>query len=156
MKTCPDTWIFSLSCFRNLKSILNSLTVRGGEENVWSDLVRATFGMDVFKNSGLVQEDRLPLASLGVGEVSQQPPPIIPLSSGIFVISSLSRVPSVSHRPFWFWLPDAGIHLRTSRPEGRTRIVLLLTHCSRYLDPVDLWKLFVPYPWFSTSSKCEL
>ena len=47
-----------------------------GEENVcWPHLVRVTGWFDVLENSGLFEEDWLPLASarLGVGEVSQHP-----------------------------------------------------------------------------------
>ena len=38
------------------------------------DLVCLTGGVDVFKNSGLFEEDWLPPVSLGVAEVSQHPP----------------------------------------------------------------------------------
>ena len=45
------------------------------EENVsWPHLVRVTGGVDVFENSGLFEEDRLPPVSVGVAEVSQHLP----------------------------------------------------------------------------------
>ena len=52
------------------------------EEAGWSHLVCGAGGMDVFKNSGLFQQGRLPPARVSVGEVSQHPR-LPPLSSGL-------------------------------------------------------------------------